>query len=108
MDSNSGGFKIDKSEESGYHVWKRKIQLILAFRELERHLDDTAPPVDHCELDVWCKNASKTRASIGLTLSDEHLDQVLNATTALELWNTIKSLFQFRTLFNGLNARPIF
>ena len=29
-----GGFKIDKLTASNYHTWKQKIELVLAFREL--------------------------------------------------------------------------
>jgi hypothetical protein len=30
-----GGFKIDKLTASDYHTWKQKIELVLAFRELD-------------------------------------------------------------------------
>jgi hypothetical protein len=44
MDS-SGGLKIDKLNNSNYHTWKQKIELFLAFRDL----DDVVfgdPPAD--------------------------------------------------------------
>jgi hypothetical protein len=34
MDS-SGGLKIDKLNISNYHTWKQKIELLLAFRDLD-------------------------------------------------------------------------
>jgi hypothetical protein len=30
-----GGFKIEKLTASNYHTWKQKIELVLAFRELD-------------------------------------------------------------------------
>jgi Domain of unknown function (DUF4219) len=30
----SGGFEIDKLNDNNYHIWKQRIELLLAFRDL--------------------------------------------------------------------------
>lgn len=52
MDSSSGEFKVGKLVVSTYQIWKQKIQLILAFREPDDHIEETVPPSDHFELEV--------------------------------------------------------
>jgi len=50
MDSGSGMFKIEKLSESNFHVCKQKIELILAFHEIENHIIDSAErPIDPTE-----------------------------------------------------------
>lgn len=106
MDS-SGGFKIEKLSESNFHVWKQKIELVLAFRELSEHLDHDRP-LSNSDEQQWHRDDAKARAIIGLSLSDEHLEHVRDVTTASEMWSSIKNLFQRRTLLNRLNARRRF
>jgi len=109
MDSSGGMFKIEKLSESNFHVWKHKVELIFAFRELDSHIDDsTRRPTDSAELEKWTKDDAKARAIIGLTLSDDHLEHVRECQTANDMWSTIIDLFQRKTLLNKLAARRRF
>ena len=45
---------------------------------------------------------------IGLSLSDEHLSHVKDATSAKHMWTCIKDLFERHTLLNKLAARRRF
>ena len=103
-------FKIEKLSESNFHVWKQKVELILAFRELEDHISDSvsSPPPNDLAYDSWVKADAKARAVIGLTLSDEHLEHVRDCDTAVSMWSTIVDLFQRKTLLNKLACRRRF
>ena len=103
-----GGFKIEKLGDSNFHVWKQKVELVLAFRELDDLITEQTPPDDADEVLKWKKKDAKAKAVIGLTLSDEHLDHVRDAETAFEMWKAILNIFQRRTLLNKLRARRNF
>jgi hypothetical protein len=79
---SSVGFKIDKLSDNNYHTWKQKIELLLAFRDLDE-VEFEDPPADmenNLEVATLCKKKdAKAKAVIGLTLSDEHLELVRNA-----------------------------
>eukprot|EP00737_Agarophyton_chilense_P003002 gb/GEZJ01003471.1/.p1 GENE.gb/GEZJ01003471.1/~~gb/GEZJ01003471.1/.p1 ORF type:complete len:730 (-),score=111.20 gb/GEZJ01003471.1/:63-2252(-) len=106
MDSFSG-VKIEKLVEDNFHVWKQKIELLLALKDLDGHLDSVRP-TDEDELSTWKKKDAKARAIIGLTLSDEHLDHVRDADNAADMWKAICDVFQRKTLLNKINARRSF
>lgn len=108
MDGSSSGFKIEKLSDSNYHVWKQKIELVLAFRELSDHLESRPVPTNNADLSIWLKNDAKAKAIIGLSLSDEHLEHVRDVETAYGMWVAIQNIFQRRTLLNRLNARRKF
>ena len=103
-----GGFKIEKLGDNNFHVWKQKVELVLAFRELEDFITEQTPPTDSDELLKWKKKDAKAKAVIGLTISDEHLDHVRDTETAFDMWNAILNIFQRRTLLNKLRARRNF
>jgi hypothetical protein len=68
---SSGGFKIDKLNDNNYHTWKRKIELLLAFRDQDEAVSE-APPADmEHNLEaatLFKKKDSKAQAVIRLTL----------------------------------------
>ena len=103
-----GGLKIEKLGENNFHVWKQKVELVLAFRELDDHITEEDPPTDPDTLREWKKKDAKAKAVIGLTISDDHLDHVRDAGTAFEMWTAIVNIFQRRTLLNKLRARRNF
>jgi hypothetical protein len=70
-----GGFKIDKLTASNYDTWKQKIELVLAFRELDEvvfNVESTKFLQDAAAIAEFKKKDAKAKAVIGLTLSDEH------------------------------------
>ena len=102
-------FKIEKLSESNFHVWKQKVELILQFKELGAHIEDSEKqPTGSDDAEKWFKDDAKAKAVIGLTLSDEHLEHVRDCVTAASMWSTITDLFQRKTLLNKLTTRRRF
>jgi coenzyme F420-reducing hydrogenase delta subunit len=111
QDGSFGGFKIEKLTASNYHTWKQKIELVLAFRELDEvgfNIGSTIVMVDAAAAAEFRKKDAKVKAVIGLTLSDEHLEHVRGAESAAEMWLAIKNVFQRTSLLNKLAARRRF
>ncbi len=102
--------KIDKLNHSNYHFWKIRIEHVLALKDLEEFLVDD-PPGEHAtttEVTQWTRKDKKAQAIIGLTLSDDLLENVREVKTAKEMWHTIKNVFERHTLLNKLAARRKF
>ena len=72
MSSNNdlGSIKVEKLNETNYHSWKKKIQLLLAYRELFDYINKD-PPNALMEVEAyteWAKSDAKPQAIIGLTI----------------------------------------
>ncbi len=72
----TGGIKLKKLNNTNFHAWKQKIQLVLSLRELDNFINDDPSAMDADNYREWCKNDRKAAALIGLSLSDEHLEHV--------------------------------
>ena len=107
MDETSSTVKIEKLNDTNFHAWKRKIQLVLALRDLDQYIDDERPTTES-EQKAWDRGDRKAQAIIGLALSDEHLEHVAGANTAKDMWKAILDVFQRHTLLNKLAARRQF
>ena len=110
MDSSGGLLRIEKLDESNFHVWKQKVEFVLDLKELSGHIGDSVRvPTDPDEaVQKWSKDDAKARAVIGLTLSNDHLEHVQGCKTAALMWSTITDLFQRKTLLNKLTTRRKF
>jgi galactitol-specific phosphotransferase system IIB component len=96
---------------SNYHTWKQKIELVLAFRELDEVVFDigsTNVMLDPAAAAEFRKKDAKAKAVISLNLSDEHLDHVRGSESAADIWLAIKNVFQRTSLLNKLAARRRF
>ncbi len=60
------------------------------------------------ELQKWIRKDKTARMIVGLTLSDEMLENVSHTSTALEMWEEICNVHQRHTLLNKLAARRDF
>ena len=107
MEESTSSVKIEKLNNSNFHAWKQKIILVLCLRDLDQYIDDT-PPTDSAQKAVWIRGDRKAKAIIGLSLSDEHLENVTEAGSAKEICNTILNVFESHTLLNKLAARTRF
>ncbi len=81
MESDMSGFKIEKLSDSNYHVWKQKILHLLALKDLEYLIEDD-PPADAADLSTWAKRDKKAQAVIGLSLSDQLLENLRDVASA--------------------------
>ena len=89
MDDQLGSFKVVKLSDDNYHTWKQRIELVLAYRELDDLITDDPPATSDENFKAWKKSDARARAITGLSLSDEHLEHVRDVTTAKEMWNTL-------------------
>ena len=105
MDTNTLSATIDKLNASNFHTWKQKIKHLLALKDLSEFIENDAAAHDTPE---WRKRDVKAQAIIGLTLSDELLENVREVTTTSEMWKTICDVFERHTLLNKLSARRKF
>jgi hypothetical protein len=108
---SGGGFKIDKLNDNNYHTGKQKIELVLAFRDLDEVVFETPSPDMGSSLEaatLFKKKDAKAKAVIGMTLRDEHLEHVRSAKTAAGMWTVLKNMFQRNSLQNKLTARRRF
>lgn len=60
------------------------------------------------ELAQWNRDDLRAKAVIQLSITDEYLEMVRDCDTALNMWNTIKDVFQRATLLNPLHFRRKF
>ena len=108
MDGSSRMFNIDKLSDSNFHVWKQKVHLILAFKELEDNIADPPAGPQDGDSEKWSKDDAKTRAIIGLSISDDHLQLIGDCDSAAEQWKSILDLYQRKTLLNKVLIRRKF
>ncbi|CDF37816.1 unnamed protein product [Chondrus crispus] len=112
MEDQGGGgsIKIDKLTDSNFYVWKQKIQLLLALRDVDQYIVEGRVPSEERaeERKKWIRGDSKAKALIGLSLSDEHLEHVRDVDTAHEMWEAIVNVFERHTLLNKPAARREF
>lgn len=73
--SGMGGIKNDKLNETNFHEWRQRIQMVLALRESDYMLDEENKPreEDTEALGLWERRDVKARAIIGLTLWSEQV-----------------------------------
>ena len=108
MDDQLGWFKVVKLSDDNFHTWKQRIELVLAYRQLDEHIAND--PLDESaeNFSSWKRADARAKAIIGLSLSEEHLEHVREVRTAREMWNFILNVFQRHTLLNKLAARRNF
>lgn len=105
MDSDTISTRIDKLDHLNYHAWKIRVQHVLSLKDLDEFLTEDPPATG---LAAWKKKDKKAQALIGLSLSDELLENVREVTTAKEMWLKIRDVFERHTLLNKLSARRKF
>eukprot|EP00171_Calliarthron_tuberculosum_P000726 IDg726t1 len=113
MDSiTSGGIRMEKLNDSNFHSWRQKIELVLGHREVDEMINRCLCPDEPSdgseEVQKWLRKDKTVRMTIGLTLSDEMLKNVSHTSTALEMWEEICNVYQRHTLLNKLSARREF
>lgn len=99
MDSDSAQIRIDRLNHGNYHAWKIRLQQLLILKGLEDFMIDD-PPSDPKELATWKKKDGKAQDTVGLTLSDEILENVRDVKCAKDIRNCIKNVFERHTLLN--------
>ena len=88
MESKNPSIQIDMLDDSNYHFWKIRIQHVLALKDLENFLEED-PPSDSAQLATWTKKDKKAQAIIGLTLSNDLLENVREVNSTKDMWIAI-------------------
>ena len=108
-DHSSGSVRIEKLTASNFYIWKQKIQLLLALRDVDQYVfDDISEDATSDDRRKWMRGDAKAKAVIGLTLSDDYLQHVRGCGSAKETWDAILNVFERHTLLNKLAARRDF
>ena len=84
MESESSTTKIEMLNNSNYHHWKIRIEHLLILKDLEDFLYDDPPSSETsttAQVALWRKKDKKAQAVIGLSLSNELLENVRDVTT---------------------------
>ena len=69
--------EIEMLNHSNYHFWKIRIEHVLAFKDLDNFLIDDPPRnEDTTSICQWRPKDKKAQVIIGLTLSDDFLENV--------------------------------
>ena len=111
MESESSTTKIEMLNNSNYHHWKIRIEHLLILKDLENFLFDDPPISDSStatQIELWKKRDKKAQAIIGLSLSNELLQNVRDVTSTKDMWILIKNAFERHTLLSKLPARKKF
>ncbi|CDF33464.1 unnamed protein product [Chondrus crispus] len=108
-DQSSGSVRIEKLTASNFYIWKQKIEVLLALRDVDQYVfDDISENATSDDRRKWIRGDAKAKAVIGLTLSDDYLQHVRGCSSAKETWEAILNVFERHTLLNKLSARRDF
>lgn len=88
---------ITKLNNDNYSVWKFKIELLLIKDDLWTQVS-TEKPTDATAAAAWQKRDDKARATIGLLVEDSQLIHIRKATTAKQVWESLKNYHEKSTL----------
>ena len=109
-DQGGASVRIEKLTDSNFYIWKQKIQLLLALKDVDLQVIESEVPgvSDSDDRRTWLRGDNKGKVIIGLSLSDEHLEHVRDCETAKQMWEAILDVFERHTLLNKLAARRRF
>ena len=100
---------MERLVASNFYIWKQKIHLLLALRDVDQYVFDDIPEnATSDERRKWIRGDAKAKAVIGLTPSDYYLQYVRGCSSARETWDAIMNVFERHTLLNKLAARRDF
>lgn len=105
--SSMSSIRIEKLGKDNYYAWKLRVRHVLALNSMKTIIHEDSPQ-EESELIVWKRKDEKAQAIIGLSLSDELLENVREIESAKEMWTAIQDIFEKHTLVNKLSARRKF
>ena len=109
MESETSTARIEQLDHSNYHFWKIRIEHLLILEDLESFLREDLPSSnDSAAVSVWHKKDKKAQVIIGLSLSNDLLENVRDVKTTKEMWMAIRNVFERHTLLNKHSARMKF
>lgn len=88
---------ITKLNGENDQIWKLKAELVLIKEELWEQISTTMP-TGATEAAAWKKKDDKARAKIGLLVQDSQLIHIRKATTAKQVWDSLKEYHEKSTL----------
>jgi len=97
---DASALRITKLNNSNYHLWKFKVEMLLVKDDLWEVVNDDIPAE---ATDRWRMKDRKARAHIGLLLEDGHLHLVRKQQTDKGMWTILKNYHEKSTLSNKVN-----
>ena len=86
MESDISTARIDKLDHSKYHFWKVRIEHLLILKDLDSFLEEDPPnSTDSAAVALWHEKDKKAQAIIGLSLSNDLLENVREVKTTKEM-----------------------
>lgn len=98
MATATGFANIEKLTEENYELWKVQMKSVLVFNDLWAYVDGTVvkPEDNVAEVADWTKKDAKALALINLSITHSQLNHVKKATTSMEAWDALKTIFESR------------
>jgi len=97
---DASALRITKLNNSNYHLWKFKVEMLLVKDDLWEVVNDDIPAE---ATDRWRMKDRKATAHIGLLLEDGHLHLVRKQQTDKGMWTILKNYHEKSTLSNKVN-----
>lgn len=94
MDLGSNGIKIKWMRGDNFNSWKHRIQHVLSMKELRKFITIDDPDHEDYTLKSWGLSDKKAIAIIGLTLSNNHLEQIRHVNSTKEMWTSICDIYK--------------
>lgn len=109
MDHDSSVTKVDKLTSDKYHIWKQRIIHVLTLKDLDQFIEEEqrTDGDDESRID-WQRKDRNAQAIIGLSISNDLLENVRNCDSAKEMWSAVTDVFERHTLHNKLAVRREF
>lgn len=105
----SSSVNIDKLNKSHFHVWKKKVNLVLMDRKVDDVVEEQNPHVvGTLEYRACFQCDMQAHALIGLSLSDEMSGHISRASTARDMLESVHNVFQHHTLLDRLRVQREF
>lgn len=98
--ADPGRFSLARLNNTNYATWKFEIEMLLTREELWFVVEEAKPePVTA----AWTKADKKARATIALSVEQSQYPLIKDGTTALAVWNALKSYHEKTTMTSQLS-----
>ena len=88
MNSESSVIRVDNRTNNNFNAWKHKIELMLAFHDLNDVIEDEMPDSDVLDYSSWYRRNKKSTSLFVSTLYDLKLENFRECNSAKEIWKT--------------------
>lgn len=94
---------FDRLNDVNWSTWRFRMELMLMREDLWALVKDPKPEAAYVT-SAWSRKDEKARAMIGLALEDSQLIHIMEAVTAKEMWEKLKSFHERGSLSNKIHV----